>query len=1212
MNQYITALSDPANLTASARSKFVGASNANNIRNLLASEHLTLDIFNKKTQDALYGSFRREVAKIEQVIGSDLIGLPGHVFPTENAYSMFTKLIVDPSSGTAAGQGTHPFLNLLSKLNFNISTGAESINDIKLSRNRIPNVFSTIREYERSKKYFPKGYGINPVSAAEPGPVGAMNMLGFDVGDIGKEFTIHTFDTETTGRAVDSQVRAFSIVERRVKYTGDGLYEDLAAPKVIMNKQFKSGQMDIAHTYKNGVKMPLSEATLLDESGVDSVLSRSRAAFDDGGKIFIDDMKEILDLFVNKSDRVGGHYAEIFDLDKIFQTLIGTPEFHKDSEIQELYAKFQQRRMDDPSFFFDTHSSAQRLFDQQKVILREKLGSVIDDGTEASRQALEQVISEIQLAPELLAKGASTPQSMQNIMLNTNFIQLLEQESPEMTESLMNTIGQRGMHTSDVDAMLEDFLAKYIQTSKLQLQRFPTPGRPTGTLTGEAATRYAAKYGAAKQAAEEYGFIRKDKTMSQFETYMRRSAVRSGAVTPTTNISGVDRVSDEVFQFLSETSSGQQRLSLQVDNSLNTELGLNLSEGARGELSYNAKTKQFEYRNFGDNQTQLVEEGRAREYVRRTLLESRDATATENIVLGSTKAGEQISTTVNTGQWRTNDIHFTNIQATKFDQMVDAKKIASTITRTAEPVSAESLSLTAGLDKTMMTPEAYSRSVIERGLPFADVDMQTRILAVKNAKSTSSVGRAILQNATNPKLQAISSAIESAGDRVAVENMDLLSEMGLQWFAGQGQNSMFGSSGFADNSYLRLPTQSQSVNRASKVIMTSDDFSQLIIRGRADESIQVGTKAFASSRYSNFYKSFYNNGGTEGVNMVFNPSGLNETALNDLAEQVMGLQVKRFATEVEGVRVVSQKGQVADDITSLGKAIFGEHVEDTKLVEELFSLNGAKRLARLEAYDQSEEAVSRGVSSVRNYQNTVEQLGTTIREGGIVAYTNTDATAVQAMKQDAIRSGIDFYNDEQSKTLTSRMVISDTGGAAFTEGEDMVIRTGVKQVTEGIADDVAREAVIGEAARAGETALETFGEHAELLRTDEAFASAARQARTKATEGIGAQEVKAGAEFIRRNKKALVIGAAVSFATYGAHKINQRRKENELYEPTIEVGPVESGSRPYGIQDALLKGDRSSSRKDPLVTAGIVGNLDRSKIGHSMMGSDKHSHLFGG
>lgn len=78
MKQYAAALEDPNNLTAAARGSFggSGAVDAANIRNLLSSEHLNLNIFNKETSDRLYGTFRDEVAKINQVMQHQMVGLP--------------------------------------------------------------------------------------------------------------------------------------------------------------------------------------------------------------------------------------------------------------------------------------------------------------------------------------------------------------------------------------------------------------------------------------------------------------------------------------------------------------------------------------------------------------------------------------------------------------------------------------------------------------------------------------------------------------------------------------------------------------------------------------------------------------------------------------------------------------------------------------------------------------------------------------------------------------------------------------------------------------------------------------------------------------------------------------------------------------------------------------------------------------------------------
>ena len=60
------------------------------------------------------------------------------------------------------------------------------------------------------------------------------------------------------------------------------------------------------------------------------------------------------------------------------------------------------------------------------------------------------------------------------------------------------------------------------------------------------------------------------------------------------------------------------------------------------------------------------------------------------------------------------------------------------------------------------------------------------------------------------------------------------------------------------------------------------------------------------------------------------------------------------------------------------------------------------------------------------------------------------------------------------------------------------------------------------------------------------------------------------------------------------------------------MGEPQEEQRRFGAQDALLNARRYKTTADPLATAGVVGNLDRNKIGHHNMSSKKHAHLFGG
>jgi hypothetical protein len=91
---------------------------------------------------------------------------------------------------------------------------------------------------------------------------------------------------------------------------------------------------------------------------------------------------------------------------------------------------------------------------------------------------------------------------------------------------------------------------------------------------------------------------------------------------------------------------------------------------------------------------------------------------------------------------------------------------------------------------------------------------------------------------------------------------------------------------------------------------------------------------------------------------------------------------------------------------------------------------------------------------------------------------------------------------------------------------------------------------------------------------------------------------------LRGNFKTGALGLSAAIAGYYA---SSRYEERSLINETIEQQPYET--RAYN--NPRLEQFQSGNRIDPLLTAGIVGSLDRSKIGHHMMGPNKNSHLFG-
>lgn len=97
-------------------------------------------------------------------------------------------------------------------------------------------------------------------------------------------------------------------------------------------------------------------------------------------------------------------------------------------------------------------------------------------------------------------------------------------------------------------------------------------------------------------------------------------------------------------------------------------------------------------------------------------------------------------------------------------------------------------------------------------------------------------------------------------------------------------------------------------------------------------------------------------------------------------------------------------------------------------------------------------------------------------------------------------------------------------------------------------------------------------------------------------------------------KPKIYTGVGAVAALSAGYYLARRSRKNQLYDETMEQQEFEPG--PMSIQDFnsidQQLATQTSSRRDPLVTAGVVGNLDRNKTSHYKMGPGKYNHLYGG
>jgi hypothetical protein len=232
--------------------------------------------------------------------------------------------------------------------------------------------------------------------------------------------------------------------------------------------------------------------------------------------------------------------------------------------------------------------------------------------------------------------------------------------------------------------------------------------------------------------------------------------------------------------------------------------------------------------------------------------------------------------------------------------------------------------------------------------------------------------------------------------------------------------------------------------------------------------------------------------------------------------------------------------------------------------------------------------------SGKDKSHLVGVLASSFQEGGI-GYATQGGTKAEGTIKSLLRAGWDLIND---KLITERASHLDVVGDT--------VRVGA------FADEttLAAAGVSGRMEEANRGVINSLNKAADVL-SENGTAAEARKIMTRSRLGFGENKAL---DFFIENKKSIygtgagILAAGVGYYMYGKHK------ENQIYDETMQQQPVtQKVSNGEMMRQTMQPQDNFSSyRRDPLVTAGVVGNLDRNKIGHHNMSSKKHAHLFGG
>lgn len=1262
-DEYLKAMLDPKNRSASGNARFRGLTEQglrDNIEFLVQSENLDLSLLNKSAADSVYAQYRSSALSLDQTFTE--LGMPAMSLPSESPYRHFLRYIVDPFGSGDPKNGIHPMTLNLMRTSYNPTHDATSLEDFATGRNRMRSPFSLERLHERSKKFFPEGLPTSYAdSVASNKP---MNHLAFDKG---KTYTVLTWDTETTGLTSESQIREIALVKRTVTYNADGTMTS-SVPEILTNKSFSSDLMDIAGYFdkSTGNTVPLSRAAFLSErGGIANVsaeeLAKFEGAFKDGGAGAVESLKDVLRLFTNEGDvlktglgienlRIEGHNAEAFDLDKLIGTLQRLPAFQEDDEAKRLLKTFLQLRSSKADYMLDTLDSAKIAIGMQQSELQRIMR---ESGLELSEDLQHGLLSSFSISPEMFG-GAKGTESLENLFLNTNFFELLEDRAgKEGIDTLTGLMETRGTHTAEVDTMLNAYISDFINNNELRIRRLPTAGMPPAGLSAEAADEYTRNSAKLEELFKTHGFMKKDRSMTAFEKFMRQRIRRSSAVTPITNISDMSRISDDVFQFLN-TESGMQKISMSVNPDYLARLesqGINLGikpenlmdmdEASAGSIYYSPKANDgkggYVFSNFesrgvkGVAGFQELDNGAVESAFNFALKEAKQGKAlSERINIG---AGGSIG--VNPSTEALSNIGITEIEATELDQMMRARRgLGSLGTPRSLPTDVTGLSealgttsefygkRTGGFAPAVVGAKTaeYSQALIDRGLPYATYDVRSRIMAAAEARATSGIGQTLIER--------MSAAGDSTFAALAGKDISKLSDIGIQFTMGQGKESIFGLKSrskagaifdITENSYFRTPVTNTS-KQASRVIVNADDLSELMIRefdksGNVTGEIKFGSQEFIENANLNrFIDSTVQATDAElgaTINRAFAPKNLGRQTTEDLAEQVLSGNIRAF-NKLKSTPGSYISTSLKEEAEALAKNIFGDQeLVGVGLKERMQQLAEIAELTTREA----REGALRGLADsadpdifVRNYGETIGTIANSIEESFITGMKITGDAAVETINEARLAQGISGVRDtdvalrNRPHRLISTMKTEDDGvlgymmSGSVTDDMDAAARS----LTGEVADVGVGRAAEDAAARAA------FIDSASLIDDITPTLPGLNEGEKFASEAIAV-----GRRVYESNKGKFALGALALAGAVTGYKMAKRGNENDLYSATMGPAPVEEGQRPYGIQEALMGNGQTSRRKDPLFTAGIVGNLDRQKIGHTSMGSNKNSHLFG-
>ena len=881
-----------------------------------------------------------------------------------------------------------------------------------------------------------------------------------------------------------------------------------------------------------------------------------------------EELAKYLESIADKDTLLLGNNFVNFDIPKLIATASSLPEFMENPRAREIIDAVQEKAGSD-SVIDVTEMSRQYLSGQ----IRERMASLVMTPESVIERGLTSLLSQESLMKAGIVGEGVKPFSIENVVTSTNVLQQMYDSNPAMKQAVIDLAG--GSHIASLDAQLSMSIFKGITDNSLQIV---DPANRSRDFAPEVLSAISA-------------------------------VSRASATVPTSNIASMGEISDQVFDFLTDRSGVADRTLMGA----RVQTIDHVSGQVDGFVHYNPQIGSYE-KVYSDSTKapHAIWSGKAKSDIRRAMREDSANLGVAGYI------PQVISSGINVAE--ASQMNSTLAAVSRFSGLSTIARGPGAFLSTEADEDAFVGAMTAtrkhiGFPHLRDRPDAIttgSRGLVSNMLGRFDMPSETAMAAAQDAVYQGGAGLAVLDPVVRSNFVAI--ATQTSHIPFTDDRSEMAKEVARRSVA---QKAL-----------------------AEGRVMTNDQIEATVLTMNAEQIRSINTIATDSSTYLSEQ--------TVSHIPVMQRTRLLSSKTGKATKPLISRSVLSQMEVSEGGRSVPIVESAFWKKAGLDKATLSIVKTESRDIVNLVAGKGGMSRDSSKAFTESLLGVLRAKTHLTPEEMFDQGLAYSVEEARQVQLLLTDTSAgaperlrefSEGLAERLTESGpaIGAIEGPEARGITEilRAAGSEVGndqpaidrGIVFQTqrmGEETISFSGA--MPQAAQDQLAHMGGAEAVAVNVELSGNLMEEHLQALGkadSSETFRDKLKKVFNKDRVDTGYFGTSIGRnrrdrdisilDGLAKIKPKLAMGAIAVGAASAGYYLAKKNRQNKMYDDPMHQQPYENSGLVQEANSGIQQDNQqTSARRDPLVTAGVVGNLDRNKIGHTGMGPNKYNHLYGG